>query len=238
MEVGVTGTQGSHPNFLSYSLNILHNDSSLLDISKDQSFDNLIYPTTNFDRKYFVDHWSETNPIRIIVDNELLWMHQLLCRCTGKFNLDIRYLENNLFDFQKKMYDKYTSAEQKIHLNTNPIMSIFGNMSHIAFKKYHSKERKKLLKFMYKEKIFGKFLPKFTRDSVLMNRPKDIYLVPMTDFYCFEKFDHHVKTLIPTRSLEISKKLHDQFMSNIIHTPENIHQNGSILVESWQEYVG
>ena len=91
---------------------------------------------------------------------------------------------------------------------------------------------------MYKERIFNKFLPDFTNQSVLSNPPENIYLVPMTDFYNFEKFDHHVKTLIPTRSLEISKKLHDQFMSNIIHTPENIHQNGSILVESWQEYVG
>ena len=237
MAIGVTGTTGSHPNFLSYALNVVHNSSELFDVPNTITFDNLAYPQgKTFDIKYYAEYWNEINPIRIIVDNELLWTHQLLCRCTGRFNVHIRYLEDNLFNFQQSLYDKFPRSEDRIHLNTNPIMTIFGDASGVAMKKYY-KDKQKLLKFMYTEKIFDKFLPDFARPSVLSDAPENIYLVPMTDLYYFDRFDHHVKTLIPTRSLEISKKLHGQFMSNVIHTPENIDQNGSILVESWREYM-
>ena len=237
MQIGVTGTQGSHPNFLSYALNIVYNGADLFDIPNTLAFDNLAYPQEKiFDRRYYPDHFSETNPIRIIVDNELLWTHQLLCRCTGRFNLHIKYLEDNWFEFQHSLYAKFPRFEDRLHINTNPIITIFGNNSGVAKKKYY-KNKEKLLKYMYKERIFNKFLPDFARPSVLSDAPENIYLVPMTDFYYFDRFDHHVKTLIPTRSLEISKKLHGQFMSNVIHTPENIDQNGSILVESWREYM-
>ena len=238
MQIGITGTQGSHPNFLSYALNIVLNGSNLFDIPTTITFDNLVYPEEkSFDRRYYPDHWSESNPIRIIVDNELLWIHQLLCRCTGRFNVDIKYLEDNFFDFQQSLLDTFPRSEDRIHINTNPIMTVFGDDSRVAKKKYN-KNKKQLLEYMYKEKIFGKFLPDFAKKSLLSDPPKDVYLVPMTDFYYFDRFDLHIRTLLPNRSFELSKRLHDQFMSNIIHTPQNIDQNGSILVESWQEYVG
>lgn len=236
MEIGITGVQGSHPNFLAYVLNVLYNDSQIINLPNDQTFDQIKYPTKNFERKYFPEHWSLTNPIRIIVDNELLWMHQYLCRCTGHFNLNILYLEENLFDFQKSFYEHSITVEKQLHLMTHPIMSIFGDFSRVAMKKY-SKNKKKLLDHMYKERIFDKFLPEHFKQSVFLNPPKDVYLFPMTDFYDWQKFDAHILKLMPNRSLGHCKKLHDQFMSNIIHTPENIHQNGSILVESWQEYL-
>ena len=98
MQIGITGTQGSHPNFLSYALNIVLNGSNLFDIPTTITFDNLVYPE-------------------------------------GRFNVDIKYLEDNFFDFQQSLLDTFPRSEDRIHINTNPIMTVFGDDSRVAKKK-------------------------------------------------------------------------------------------------------
>ena len=44
--------------------------------------------------------------------------------------------------------------------------------------------------------------------------------------------------LEPTAPTDLLKKLYDDFHQSLIHNDKNLADAGSILYESWQEYVG
>jgi len=228
----IRGNEGSHPNFLAYSLNLLMSEGELLEVLPNHTFDHIIYTDS------VTEHWADgrggadkTHSIRIIVDNEILWIHQLLCRATGYINYDIIDLENNLFDLY----------HQEKRLQNNVIIGIFGKDFAMAKKQYENGNKKQILEFMYKEKVFGKYLlGRFNEYSMAVfdNPPKDIYLFPFSAFYTFDQFDSHIQNILPNRDKSICLKLHDQFLSNVKNTPESIKKSGSILYKTWQEYIG
>lgn len=226
----IKGNEGSHTNFLCYSLNLLLCERELLEVLPNQTFDHIVYPNSvkkEFDRSMY--GWPDNkHSIRIIVDDVILWIHQLLCRATGYVNMDIIDLENNLFDLY----------QQEKKLKNNVIIGIFGKDFNMAKKQYEKGNKKQILEFMYKEKVFGKYLPEGFSMAVFDNPPKDIYLFPFSAFYTFDQFDSHIQNILPNRDKSICLKLHDQFLSNVKNTPESIKKSGSILYKTWQEYIG
>ncbi len=224
----IRGNEGSHPNFLAYSLNLLMSEGELLEVLPNHTFDHIIYTDS------VTEHWADgrggadkTHSIRIIVDNEILWIHQLLCRATGYINYDIIDLENNLFDLY----------HQEKRLQNNVIIGIFGKDFAMAKKQYERGNKKQILEFMYKEKVFGKYLPNEYRMAVFDNPPKDIYLFPFSAFYTFDQFDSHIQNILPNRNKSICLKLHEQFLSNVKNTPKSIKKSGSILYKTWVDYT-
>ena len=229
----IRGTEGSHTNFLSYALNILLCDKELVEIRQDQCFHDIKYPE-GIERHYFPH--GKTNllsllidtdhTIRIIVDDELLWIHQFLCRYGGNMNI---------IDFEKNPFMTHGGDKDLMIFN---VRQVFGRYFQTAKKQWQKGKQQEILEFIYKKRIFGQMIPYRYSIKVYEDPPEGIYLFPFSAFYNFEEFNKNICKILSNSNQTKCKLLHDQFMSNVIHTPENIHQNGSILYKCWQEYIG
>ena len=125
--------------FLSLVLNCLYsNDDSYQVLG--QAFDSIHYQ--NLDIKFPHAHSRTYDDIGIIIDNELLWLHQLLCRTSDK-NYHINDYENNFIELSKN------------HPILTNVIDDFISMNRSIYPRY----KKKKLKWFYQNKIFGKICP-------------------------------------------------------------------------------
>ena len=210
----ISFASGSHGNFLCLVINVL-NSKDIFHTVLGKNFDEIKYSKKFSNECEAIHEGSED--IGILIDNEILWLHQLFCR-TSNTNYHILDFEKNFIPYSLK----------------HPVLKyVIDDFIKINKKKYPDYDKNKL-KWFYQNKIFGQL--KSVEPS--QNHYSYKHQFPFTAFYNFEKFVYHVNQIIPNSKIEDCKKLHDQFMSNVIHTPENIDQNGSILVESWKEYTG
>jgi hypothetical protein len=95
---------------------------------------------------------------------------------------------------------------------------------------------KKKLKWFYQNKIFGKILS----NEVSQKNKNYRYPIPFSCFYDLDQFRSQINKIIPLKKssqFRMLEKLYDHLHQNLIHTDKNIHETGSILFESWQEYV-
>ena len=207
---------GSHGNFLSLVLNCLYSDDDSYQVLG-QAFDSIHYQ--NLDIKFPHAHSRTYDDIGIIIDNELLWLHQLLCRTTDK-NHHINDYENNFIELSRN------------HPGLRCVIDDFISMNRSIYPMYN----KKKLKWFYQNKIFGK---------ILSNEPSQQnknyrYTIPFSCFYDLDQFKSQINKIIPLKKssqFRMLEKLYGHLHQNLIHTDKNIHETGSILFESWQEYV-
>jgi len=203
---------GSHGNFLSYALNILDRNQ-YFDLPPSSLNYDLISKFNKLDYRFEADHQSSIkfgipDDIVIKIDNEILWLHQVICRTTNK--------NYYILDYEKHF--------AKLSIN-HPILSGMVN-------RYFFQKRKKNLEFFYENYLFG-FYKHLPCQSIRAN-----FEFPFSSFYSLEKFDHYITELVPHRNGDLMKKLHRQFMANIKHTDQNIANIGSILYKTWKKYRG
>jgi len=204
---------GSHGNFLCLVVNTLINkDRSYKVLGK--AFDEISYSKKIPNECIAIHEGCED--IGIIIDNEILWLHQYLCRVSDK-NYHILDFEKNFISFALKHPGLKYVIDDFIQINR---------------KKYPNYDKNKL-KWFYKNKIFGKI--KSAEPS--QNHYSYKHEFPFSAFYNFEKLVYYVKQIIPNSDVDVLKTLYDELHTNLIHTDKNIDKIGSILVESWQEYT-
>ena len=208
---------GSHGNFLSLVLNCLYSDDDSYQVLG-QTFDSIDYQ--NLDIFSNPSTPGQTfDDIGIIIDNELLWLHQLLCR-TGDKNYHINDYENNFIELSRN------------HPGLRCVIDDFISMNRSIYPMYN----KKKLKWFYQNKIFGKILS----NEVSQKNKNYRYPIPFSCFYDLDQFRSQINKIIPLKKssqFRMLEKLYDHLHQNLIHTDKNIHETGSILFESWQEYV-
>lgn len=222
---GIGYAPGAHGNFLILTLNLCFHHSLNGEYLKYEktaaNYDSnkFIYADTiklpkNIVTPYFDLHDHRLSHfINIKVDNEILWLHQMLCR-THHHNYHINYFERK---FLKKA--KHHPALKKMYHELPE--EIINNW-----------DRDKL-KWVYKNKIFGKILKDWPVDS-----KRHRFTVPFSAFYQFDKFVENVRMLEPTAPIDLLTQLYGEFHQNLIHNDKNLADAGSILYESWQEYIG
>ena len=209
---------GSHGNYLAYVLNVLHNKSQPLQILG-KAFDTMQYPE-QFDKIYRASQEDHSGEIGIIVDDEILWLHQFLCRARDN-NFDIHYVENNFFEI----------AMEK---NTR-LKEVVGELIKVNKRHYPSYD-KNTLGWFYKNKIFG-ILLRNEPSQYQKNIENYTHKIPFTSFYSLGAFERQISSIIPNYDHWTLEKLYQQFLSNIKNTRESITKNDSILYKSWQEYM-
>ena len=207
---------GAHGNFLVLTLNLCYNHAINRDgieyQIKSKNYDKVVFPkdcaTPYFDlHEHRLSHY-----INIKVDNEIVWLHQMICRS--------HYHNHHINDYEKKFLKKSKS---------NPVLKKTLKKIPMEIKQNWNRDT---LKWFYKNKIFGKVL----KDWPVNNKPHR-YTVPFSAFYEFDKFAQHVTHLEPTAPINLLKTLYKDFHHNLIHNDKNIAHTGSILYESWQEHI-
>lgn len=214
---GVGFAPGAHGNFLILTLNLCYHYSinqNHIDYKRQfGNWDRVKLPKDCVTPYFDLHDHRLSHFINIKVDNEIVWLHQMICR-PNHHNYHINYFERK---FLKKA--KHHPALRKMYHELPE--EIINNW-----------DRDKL-KWVYKNKIFGKILKDWPVDS-----KRHRFTVPFTAFYQFDKFVENVRMLEPTAPTDLLKKLYDDFHQSLIHNDKNLADAGSILYESWQEYVG
>ena len=206
---------GTHGNFLSLCINCL--ESNCVDFKVvSKTFDDIIY-SPSIPIVCTPDLLGVPDDIGIVIDDELLYLHQLICRADAE-NYNIKeYEENFIINGEKHSILKH----------------IIGDFVLMNKKTYPRHDNKKL-KWFYQNKVFGVLL---NNDSWRQDYPSR-YKFPFSAFYTIEKFISNIKLLIPEANDVMIKNLFEIFHENIIHNADNLHTFDSIIYESWQEYVG
>ena len=205
---------GSHGSFLCLVLNVLSSKNISYDIVG-KNFDLVTY-SEHIENEY-IGLQKAIGDICITIDNEILWLHQSLCRQNNN-NYHILDYEKNFIPYSQK------------HPVLRHIIDDFIQMNKNKFPKHDDKK----LNWFYKHKIFG--VLKSAEPSQHGEGFK--HKIPFSAFYNFEKFQYFVNQVIPTKNTDLLKSFYDQLHQNLIHNDKNIADTGSILYESWQEYVG
>ena len=206
---------GTHGNFLSLCINCLK--SNCVDFNvESKTFDDIKYsPSISIVCK--PDLLGVPDDIGIVIDDELLYLLQLLCRADAQ-NYNINEYEKNFIINGEK------------HSILKHIIGEFVSMN----KKIYPRHDVKKLKWFYKNKVFGVLL---NNDKWREDYPSR-YKFPFSAFYNLEKFISNIKVLVPGADDVMIKHLFGIFHKNIVHNSKNLHTFDSIIYESWQEYVG
>ena len=206
---------GTHGNFLSLSINCLEANCVDFEVVS-KTFDDINY-SSSIPIVCVADLLGVPDDIGIVIDHELLYLHQLICRADAQ-NFTIKEYEDDFIGNSEK------------HSILKHIIDDFITINKKIYPKYDVKK----LKWFYKNKVFGVLS---NNESWRDDYPSR-YKFPLTAFYEEEMFFLHMKQLVPNADDGMIKHLFDIFHKNIVHNTKNLHEFDSIMYESWQEYVG
>jgi len=217
---------GGHGQFLAMAINILSIDNLEFRITT-KTFDLVEYS----DNKNLVCSPRALSPkdlickatlvgypddIGIVIDDEILYLHQMICRVDAN-NYDLIEFEKNFIPYCQKhgvlqhVIDDFIIMNKKIYPNHDP----------------------KKLKWFYKNKIFGVILG----NDAWRDAYDSTHKFPFSAFYDRQKFCYYITKIVPEAKLEKVHSLYQSFHQNVRYNPGNIANTGSILYESWQEYM-
>ena len=208
---------GAHGNFLCLTLDLCHHyalTGERIPYTKEKrNFDRYRLPDQAKGIFRDVHDHRISHDINIKVDDEITWLHQAICRPS--------HHNRHILDFEKNFF-RYSHKHPVLH----KFLENLPNWITVDF------DNRKL-KWIYKNRIFGKVLADWQ-----VGRKRHKHTVLFSDFYDLKRFYVAVERIMPGADRVILKSMYKSLHRNLIHHPRINPHFGSMLYESWQEYVG